>query len=82
MAKTVSTVPPQPDDWLKWLDGLKAQVLIPFGQSIRAIGISRPTALAWISAGVLPRAVQPMKGKGRGRLYFRKSELRKALEAL
>jgi hypothetical protein len=76
MPKTVTTAPQQPDDWLK------GRGIVLVAKAVREIGISIVTARKWIDAGILPRPVQPMKGKSRGRRYFRVTELQRALDQL
>ena len=41
---------------------------------------SEAAALEWIAAGALPQPIRPLKG--RGRLYYRRADLMRALKEL
>jgi len=74
MPNLVNTTPPPPND------PLSSVSLIAFKDALKVLGITRPTALEWIAAGALPQPIRPLKG--RGRLYYRRADLMRALKEL
>ena len=69
-----SPQPPPPED------PLAGSGLIAVNKALKTVlAITRPTAWEWIKAGVLPPPIRPLRQNARGRLYWRKDDLRQAI---